>query len=213
MRRWVVTLLMTGLLGAAVAPASAADEIGLSRDGERWGDSLTQPLFDPDTLWVPGDSRTVSFYVRNQADSRATLTTTVRTGDRDALLANDHITLRARAGGRWIPLRNGKPSPELTDASLRPGAPVKVEVQAAFDPRATNATQADSLRLMFEVRLTEVTTADADQPDDDPDDSGGWLPRTGAGLAVTVLWIAGMLMAVGAVLALAGRREREQEHV
>lgn len=219
MRRWVVTLLMTGLLGAAVAPASATDEIGLSHDGVRWSDTLTEPLFDPDTVWVPGDSRTVSFYVRNQADSNATLTTTVRTGDRDNLLADDHVTLRARAGGRWIPLRNGSPSSELTDASIRPGAPVKVEVEASFAARSTNVSQSQSVRLVFEVRLTDATARqpddrdDADDADDADDDRPGWLPKTGAGAVVTLLWLGGILVMLGAVLAFAGRRKREQDHV
>lgn len=234
MRRLVVTLLMTGLLWGAVAPASAADEIGLSRDGEHWADTLTEPLFDSDTLWVPGDSRTVSFHVRNQAESNAWLTTTVRTDDRDNLMANDHVVLRARTGGRWFTLRNGEPSQELTAASIRPGAPVKVEIEATFDPRSSNASQADSLSLMFEVRLTDAAAgsdqgpgtdgsddgppdvkdpSETDQSDDETGGSPGWLPGTGGGTAVTVLWMAGILMAVGAALAVAGRRGKEREDV
>lgn len=208
MKRLAVTLLLTGLLGGVLTPAWAADEIGLSHDGERWADTLTEPLFDADTIWVPGDSRTVSFYVRNEAESNALLTTTVRTDDADNLVSNDHIALRARAGGTWFDLRNGEPSEELTDASIRPGSPVKVEVEAQFDPRSSNASQAGSVDLRFEVRLTE---AHADEPDDAP--PPGWLPPTGARVSVALLWIAGILMVVGTALTVAARRERESEHV
>lgn len=210
MRRWVVTLLMSGLLAATAAPAWA-DEVGLSHDGERWGDTLVEPLFDADTIWVPGDSRTVSFYVRHDADTDAVLTATVRSDDSDDLLADAHIALRARAGDAWFRLSNGEPSPELTEASIRAGAPVKVEVQAAFDPRSSNASQADSLSLEFEITMTEALT---DRPGDRPDDPPpGWLPPTGADVSATWLWAAGLLVVMGTALMIAGRREKERDNV
>lgn len=232
MRRLLTTLLTAAMVLAAVAPASADDKIGLSPDGEQWVDSLSQPLFDSDTVWVPGDSRTVSFYVRNQATTNATLTASVRTRDGDDLVADHHIVLRARVGDRWFALRNGKPSPALTDASIRPGAPVRVDIEAGFDPTSSNASQTDTLRLMFEVTLTDAAAGpdpapgenvpgdvptDVDgtgDPSDVHDDAGGfagWLPDTGAETPVILIWMAGTAIVVGAAVAVAGRRKGERE--
>lgn len=223
MRRLCVTLLFAGLLTGVAAPASAADEIGLSLDGERWADRLTQPLFDQDTLWVPGDSRTVSFYVRNQAGSDASLTASVRSSDQDGLMKNDHIALRARAGGRWFALRNGKPSQQLTEAVITPGTPVKIEVEAAFDPNSSNRSQTESVRLMFEVRLTDAAGSDVPQDGENPvagdgsdeesEGLAGFLPDTGSGIPVILMLMAGIATAVGATVVVAGRRERESDHV
>jgi LPXTG-motif cell wall-anchored protein len=217
MRRLRVTLLTTGLLLATLAPASADDQMGLSRDGKQWTDTLTEPLFDSESLWVPGDSSTVSFYVRNQAGTGASLTISVRTNSGHEVLADDNIVLRARSGGRWITLRNGRPSLELTDASIRTGAAVKVDVQAAFDVESSNAFQAERLDLTFEVRLADAVVGADAAPEstashDDSAGFAGWLPDTGSSTPVILIWMAGIAMAAGAALAVAGRRDREHEH-
>ncbi|WP_313407750.1 LPXTG cell wall anchor domain-containing protein [Aeromicrobium sp.] len=191
MRRLVATVLALGLVLVGVTPASAADQIGLSLDGTHWADTLEDSLFDPDVVWVPGDSHTVSFYVRNQADTNAVLSAAVLSGDGDHLLAGKHVSLRARAGGQWFPLVNGHPSPELTAASITPGEQVRVDVEAAFDPASSNASQSAALDVMLRVRLADAaasidpepggstpTDPPTDRPteptpSDDPSDSDG----------------------------------------
>ncbi|WP_146825372.1 LPXTG cell wall anchor domain-containing protein [Aeromicrobium flavum] len=210
-----MTVLTTGLLCGAVAPAAADDRIALSADGTVWADRLIEPLFDPSVVWVPGDTRTASFWVRNQAQSNASLTATVRSEDGDDLMSSRQVTLRARSGGPWVTLRNGTPSGGLTSVSIKPGSAVRVDVQAALDPAASNASQASSLDLGFDVRLAEAVDETANDTDGSDDESGsaGWLPDTGSGTPLILVWMAGIAMAVGAALAAAGRREKESEDV
>ncbi|MCL3836923.1 hypothetical protein [Aeromicrobium duanguangcaii] len=220
MRRLAPAAVSAGMLLAAVAPATAADEIGVSRDGRNWSATLTEPLFDPDTRWVPGDTRTVSFFVRNQASSHARLVATVRSDDGDDLWSDGHVTLRARVRGAWFPLHNGRPSADLTLESLRPGTAVRVDVRAGLDPASTNAEQASRLNLTFGLRLTDAdegvagATAEADGAtgsgrSDGPD---GWLSRTGTSAPAILIWLAAAATAAGAAFMAAGRREGEEEH-
>ncbi|SKB09926.1 hypothetical protein [Aeromicrobium choanae] len=221
MRRLLTVALAVGLLLAGVAPATASDEIGLSSDGVNWVDDLTVPLFDADLRWVPGDSRTVTFYVRNQAESDGELTVTVRANDPDGLLTADHVTLRARANGTWFTLRNGEPSDDLTAASIGAGGIVPVDLQATFSPGSSNASQRDASDVTLELRLTGVLdavdgTGDAPGTDGAPaagdsDDLTGWLPQTGAPASLLVLWLAVLVTAVGIAFVAAGRRRDELE--
>lgn len=185
MRRLLTTALALGLAFAGIAPAAADDGIGLSTDGTQWADTISEPLFEQDAVWVPGDKRTVSFHVRNQESSDAELTASVRSDDTDRLLGADHLRLRARVDGRWFVLRNGVSSPELTAASISPGSAVRVDLEAAFDPASSNASQAASLDFVIEVRLAEaVESTDpepggetpTDRPTDNSDDSANEDP-------------------------------------
>ena len=223
MRRLAPAAVSAGLVLAAVTPAAAADEIGVSRDGRRWSGTLTEPLFDPRTRWVPGDTRTVSFYVRNQGRTNARLVATVRSVAGDRLWSDGHLTLRARVRGTWFPLRNGQPSGDLTQESLRPGTAVRVDVQAGLDRASTNASQASGLELTFGLRLTEadegvagasaeVVEAGEAAGSGRSGGSDGWLSRTGASAPAILIWLAAAATAVGAAFLAAGRREGEDEH-
>ena len=151
----VLTCLCLALMAG---PASADGRIGLSRDGSTWSQTLPGSLFDPSIRWVPGDSRTASFFVRNQAESGASLRVDVRSGDRDQLLANDDIRLEARAhGSRWFPLQNNDISRTLTSRMLGVGESVKVDVRAVFDAASTNQSQRKSLALRSLVTLADAT--------------------------------------------------------
>ncbi|KQO38261.1 LPXTG cell wall anchor domain-containing protein [Aeromicrobium sp. Leaf245] len=162
-------LATTTLLGASVA--YAADEIGLSDDGVTWSSGLDAPLFDPDVRWVPGDSRTESFYVRNEGPSGASLTIEARSADEDDLLADDDIDLRARAdGGAWVELRNGVASARLTEREIEQDGVVQVDVNATFDPTSTNRSQVRRLALDLRVRLADAAGTDGES---DADADGG----------------------------------------
>ncbi|RZI86994.1 MAG: LPXTG cell wall anchor domain-containing protein [Microbacterium sp.] len=228
----LAVVLVSLALGAS--SAAAADEIGISEDGTSWGAGLDEPLFDPAVRWVPGDSRTESFFVRNQGPSGASMTIEARSADRDDLLEDDEIDLRARvAGGRWVELRNGVASTRLTDREIAEGGVVEVDVNARFDPSSTNQSQVKRLALDFRVRLSDAAGADGESDADadggadadaDADGSGvdadldlpvagvadGTLPDTGTTTDRWLLVIAGSLVLTGATL-LARRRELEKE--
>lgn len=221
-------LTTTTLLGVSVA--HAADEIGLSDDGVTWSSGLDAPLFDPDVRWVPGDSRTESFYVRNEGPSGASLTIEARSADEDDLLADDDIDLRARAdGGAWVALRNGVASTRLTEREIEQDGVVEVDVNATFDPTSTNQSQVRRLALDFRVLLADAagtdgesdadadggTDADLDGPGVDADldppageETTGALPGTGT---TTERWILllGAALVVGGTSLVVRRRDRE----
>ncbi|RYY50067.1 MAG: hypothetical protein EON53_03430 [Actinomycetales bacterium] len=169
-RRLLLALAVTtSLLGASVAYASG--EIGVSEDGTSWSSGLDGPLFDPDVRWVPGDSRTKTFYVRNQGPTGASMTIEARSTDEDDLLADDEIDLRARAdGGAWVDLRNGAASAELTDDAIEQDGVVRVDVNASFDPASSNRSQTARVALDFRVHLADAVGSDGES---DADADGG----------------------------------------
>jgi len=204
-------------------PAVAADEIGLSNDGTSWSPSLPQPLFDPAFRWVPGDSETASFYVRNQGPTSALLTVEARSADTDELLENEDIMLRARAdGGDWVDLENGTASESLNAQSIGRGGVVRVDVNVTFDPASTNQAQAKQVRLSFAVTLADaLEDADGDGPSDEGgsgggsnDDSGdlaGIIPDAGSPLGPLFVGVGATLLGVGLALVVRRRRDEEAE--
>lgn len=214
--RGATALLVSVLLALWSAPAHAADEIGFSNDGVTWAPALAQPLFDPEFRWVPGDSRTATFFVRNQGPTSAVMTIEARSADADELLGHDDIHLHARvAGGSWVPLRNGIASASLTDEGFDAGDVVQIEINAAFDPATVNQSQSKSLPLTFEVTLADAASIPAPEGPDSETPGvetpgsgetaagparGGVLPSAGAAVGPGLLLAALMLCALGAVM-------------
>ncbi len=215
--------LATVVVGATcllAPPAHAAEEIGLSNDGTTWSSTLEHPLFDPAFRWVPGDSETASFYVRNQGPSSALLTIEARSAGTDELLDDDDIALRARAAdGEWVSVENGVASRSLTSESIRRGDVVEVVVNATFDPVSTNQSQTRHLLLRLDVTLTDALEDGGGEGagnDDGPGGSGvgsgslaGLLPETGSATTWLALWVGALLAGLG--LALAARRRQDDE--
>lgn len=207
--KWFCGCLLGFVLIGAAAPASAADDVGLSLEGTQWSSSLNESLFDPNFRWIPGDDETASFYVRNQGPTRALLTIGVRSVDADDLLADDDIALRARvADGDWVALDNGVPSASLTERSIARGGVVRVDVNATFDPASTNQSQTKQLRLAFDVTLTDSLEG----VDDSADDHSGVLPGAGSNLGLWIVPIAAGALALGAWILIARRRYDEVRH-
>jgi hypothetical protein len=223
--RLLLALVVTTVLLGATA-ARAADGIGISDDGTSWSDGLDAPLFDPALRWVPGDSRTETFFVRNQGPSGATMTIEARSRDEDELLADDDVDLRARAdGGAWVELRNGVASTRLTDGAIGQGGIVRVDVNARFDPTSTNQSQSRQLALRLRVTLADArgdvdhgggadadadVDADADADTHGPVDAGpggdeGNLPATGAPALRDWAALGALTLALGGLLARRGR--------
>lgn len=177
MRRAALVLPFFFLPAFAAPPAFAADELGLSSDGVTWAGSLEQPLFDAGVRWVPGDVRTSSFFVRNQAAERGDLTVEVERTVRDQLLQSSFLEISARAGGQpWTSVTAGGLQQLLTAEDLLSGRPVEVEVRVTLDEDAPNETMVLGTDLDFRVTLTQseiVADAGGDQDGSDGDGSGG----------------------------------------
>ena len=125
-------------------------------------------LFDDAFRWVPGDSETESFYVRNQGPTDAVMVIEARSADSDELLSNDEIELRARVdGGTWVDLENGAPSKSLSQQRIGEDDEVHVDVNATFDPASTNQSQNKALDLTFTVTLADAFERGGDDADDD----------------------------------------------
>lgn len=212
-RTVAAVLLVIAPAGGAVAgttPAWAANEAGLSLDGRAWSSSLSGPLFDADTRWVPGDMETRSFLVRNQGATGSVLTVTVDSGDADRLLALDDIELSARsANGPWVSVHNGQPSQRLTKQILARTGQTRVDLRADFRPESINRSQRKALGLTFVITLTQAMTGGA-SPDGISGNNAGNLPQTGATIEPWMTWTAAAL--IGAGLLLVGRRRKEQDN-
>ncbi len=207
------SLLSSWPLGLAIvlmgsAPAIAADQIGLSRDGVNWTSSLSGGLFESSMLWVPGDSESAVFHVRNQGPSSALLTIEARSADTDELLSNEDIRLRTRAdAGPWVDLENGVPSEGLTQRAIQRGDTVRIELNATFEPSSPNRSQRKRLAPVFSVTLVDALEAGGRGGDRSDDAGGGGLmPDTGSPISVWVVVLAGGMLATGVRLA---RRRRE----
>lgn len=207
-RRCVLALVAPVLLlGLVVTPARAEDRLGVSADGSTWTTVLAGPLFDPSERWVPGDVRSSTFYVRNQAAEGGTLAIEATAVDLDALVAHDDITLELRRdGGAWEPLpADGRPH-GLARPGLPASADARIDVRASFTPTSPNRSQTSQLQLDLRVLLTEATEV-AGPSDDEP---GGLLPDTG-GVELAVL-VAGVgFILIGYAIVLGATRNRRTE--
>jgi LPXTG-motif cell wall-anchored protein len=201
----VAAAVAAAALGAA--PARADDEIGLSLDGRHWSDELRRPLFDPGFRWVPGDTETRSFFVRNEGPSDARMTVRVVSDDPAGLLADEDIDLRARAAGsEWVRFSNGQDVTELVEEAIGQGGRARIDVRVAFDPSSTNQSMSEVLPLEVVVTLTEDGPLPDDGNDEEPD---GILPGTGGVVDPWVVVLGAALLAGGIAL-LAGRRRGER---
>lgn len=205
--RALVVAACAALAVLAPSTAQAADEIGFSNDGVTWSSSLPNPVFDPAFRWVPGDSRTASFFVRNDGPSTALMTIEARSADTDELLAVDDIDLQARVvGGSWVAIENGIASGPLTQGSIARGDVVQIQVNATFDPNSSNQSQSKRLPLSFTVTLTDALESVSA--------GGGLLPSTGAKIGFWPLTLAlGASVVGGALLARRSTSAEESAHV
>lgn len=209
----VVTAAVVAV-GAAAAPANA-NEIGLSEDGVTWSDSLVEPIFEPDFVFVPGDVEVRSFQARNDGPSAGVLTVDVIASDPDALLANDDFLVEAQVGsGPWVNVEPGT-TRAATELKIAQGARTDVRIRATFD---LDSTSEDEL-IPFSVRLTMSEDSDVggvDEGDGDGNGGGavggvdtGALPDTGSPVEMVFLWLAAGLIGAGLALVLPRRRRRE----
>lgn len=215
MKRFLGRLLGMTLLiaGASLSPAFAANELGLSRDGVNWSNSITNPIFDESMRWVPGDSEAATFYVRNQGGTLGDLTVDVlgsRVGD---LIDSGDLHVTAKGGnGAWTKVSEGGTHRLLTSLNIPDGAVVPIKVTVAFDFSSPNATQNRASDLNFRVALAQaaaIAPTDDEKGNKKDDETGSsGLPGTGAPAIGWFVAISAVLMGVG--LALVRRRHEEE---
>lgn len=173
----VMTAALPGaLLAASNARAAIADgELGLSNDGVIWGRTLAHPLFDSAFRWVPGDTETRSFFVRNQSGQAGDLVIDVQGSRANALMQTGDLSVSARGvDGAWQAISEPGRHRLLSEVQVPSGDRKRVQVTVAFGPASTNQSQIKALDLKFQVRLTEhIDSEGRPRP-------GNGLPDTGA---------------------------------
>lgn len=173
MRTPLALLAAAAVVGLTAAPAAAAQEIGLSRDGVTFAEQLPGPIFEPSTLWVPGDERSATFFVRNQGVSAADLTILVTEGDDGGLISSGDADLSAVAPGSV----EQTPASEAADGvvlerRLAKGESVPVTLTLSYDEAADNETQDLMDGIGVNVRLAGDETAGGGVVDVGGDDGG-----------------------------------------
>lgn len=192
----LVVLVLTG------SPASAADEIGLSPDGVTFTPELAQPLFDSAIRWVPGDSRSATFFVRNQGGSAARLAVDILGRVPSDLLDTGDISITATGGGTSLtPATDGGTHRLLSRDSLDDGQVVPITITIAFDEDSTNETQLLASTIDFRVTLNGIAAIDSNGAEGQLSDGNAALPDTGApGLLGLAIFAALCLGAGGALI-------------
>lgn len=214
-RRWgvivvVYSVVVMVLVVAVASSAHASDEgVSLSHDGHTWHESLSESLFDPGIRWVPGDRATTSFYVRNGGDGDAQMSIDVLAEDSDLLLAEDDIDIDVRVGeGDWQPLATGGTT-TLTRSALPEGATTQVHLRVGFAWHSPNRSQDKALPLKMSVTLTQTGPGKGGPGGGGPGAGpGGVLPDAGAQVPPWLVWLAAVLVGVGAASLVAGRKEQ-----
>ncbi|GEM_PF-6585427 len=202
--RWAAAVALVAMLvggaPAEAAPGATAVGVAVSRDGVHWSARLPTPLFDAATAWVPGDSRSAAFYIRNQAADPARLSVAVRVSDPDGLVGNKDIRI-----GAGIP---GASPHELTGGTTRWDGPVlavgqarQLSITADFDPASPNRSQRRHLSFDVVVTLSSDLGMEGSPGSGGP---GGPLAFTGADLRWSTLAVAALL-GVGVALLGSGR--------
>jgi LPXTG-motif cell wall-anchored protein len=197
--RAAACLAVMTCLTLTAGPAIASDDIGLSRDAVTWASELSDGLFDGAFTWVPGDSETESFYVRNQGPTDAVMVIEARSADSDDLLSNEDIKLRARVdGGTWADLENGAPTKSIRLHRIGKDDVVHVDVNATLNPTSTNQSQNKTLDLTLTVTLAETLQSGRGNSHHDV------LPATGVQISNWLVILAGVMLTLGARLVLRG---------
>ena len=93
---WVAgfaTLACVLLIGAG--PSRPVPSVSYSSDAESWSHTLSDPLFDNEIRWVPGDERSTEFYVSNDTEDDGRLVLFVKS---PSLALREALTLSVEGG-------------------------------------------------------------------------------------------------------------------
>jgi LPXTG-motif cell wall-anchored protein len=197
-----VVAMVTVALGAP-APAIAAEGISFSRDGVTWTPSLPSPLFDDAVRWVPGDSRTAVFYLRNDSGADARLQVDVRTRDLDDLMRVGDLEIASRVDdGPWGAV-SAPGTHRTADGSAAAGSVHVIEMRVTLP--AESDARSQTLRVGFDV----LVTLSHEDIGVETSPSGAGLPTTGGTVDAALLLTGASAVMIGGAL-LAGRRRRRR---
>lgn len=207
--RFSIVLLALLFMAVSAPPVQAADGFGVSSNGKDWGRSVTQRLFHEQTLWVPGDEATGTFYVRNREEGPAEMTVDVISTDTGALMETGdlHITAEGNSG-HWTSVARPGVHELLISTNLTAGAVEPVRVKVSFAAESGNISQLRSTQLDFRVTLSAATAAGPD--DNQP--PGGWLPDTGVHNVIWFAILAAVLIGIGSALIVWRKNMEEIRH-
>lgn len=224
-------------LAVALAPAlsaQAAGTIQVSDDGVTYGATYPGVLFDGISTFVPGDTQTEVFYLRNSGPDAGYVRITVYGAAGDPALLSS-LSLRAS-----VPARSG---PDVVVSSAAPcwvlnegiflaaGATLSVTTTLTLDAAAGNPTQKSVANFGVGVNLTDTAIALAPSeceysgislvaldPDPDPGPTAGaasgsgTLTISGSGLPIMLIGVTAFIMGVGLFfVVVAWRRRREDD--
>ncbi len=220
-RRLLIALAMAVLaLCGWSAPALAAGELGLGTDGVHFASTLPAPLFDPAFRWVPGDSETATFYVRNQAKNAGALDITMLAPAVHDLIDSGDLTVSAKFENKpFVSVTTAGAHTLVDSVTVPPKGIRKITIRVDFKPTSPNATQDKVLDLRFKVTLSQ-RGADVSGPQTGGGNghgnggvsAPGSLPSTGNDVSPLTIILGALLCAAGAGLALFGqRREARKE--
>ncbi len=196
--------IMVITVGSSAAPARAAGELGLSVDGVTWAPSINTPLFDSSMTWVPGDSETVMFYLRNQGGSAGNLTVDVIGSKAGDLLDSGDLHITATGGGGdWAVVSQSGQHRLLTAPNIADGSVTPITVNATFDTSSLNLTELTSANVRFLVTLSQASAVGGD--------GDGLLPDTGAPDLRMYVALSAILLGTG--LGFVTRRNQPQREV
>lgn len=206
MKRLGAGLFIMILAVGTATPAHAAGELGLSVDGVTWVPSINTPLFDSSMTWVPGDSESVTFFVRNQGGSPGNLTVDVIGSSAGDLLDSGDLHVTAKGGGgEWVVVSDAGQHRLLTAPDIADQAVTPITVNASFDASSVNMTQLSAANVRFLVTLSQAAGSGGE---------AGQLPDTGAPNLLLYAALSAILLGTG--LGFATRRsepDREVHHV
>lgn len=188
----------------SAAPAQAAGELGLSVDGLTWAPSISTPLFDSSMTWVPGDTESVTFFLRNQGGSTGNLTVDVIGSKAGELLDSGDLHITATGGGGdWVVVSDSGLHRLLTALNIPDEAVTPITVRATFDASSHNTTQLTEANVRFLATLSQASDVGGD--------AEGLLPDTGAPDLRMYVVLSAILLGTG--LGFVTRRNQQQREV
>ena len=222
-----VSVVITGaavgalILGSAVAPASAATGLELSRDGTTYSSTISGTLFDQNTISVPGDVQPANLYIRNSSTAAGFLRVTLASVTVSDPLLSSAMTVSASSPafpGSAAALADAQPCRVLTEGDLvAPGGVVKLSTQLKLGDLHGATGQNGSAIFSLRVSLSDAAvgsllpTECGSGTDIPAADGGGKIPlaMTGAEPPIALIMGAASILGIGIFLVIAARRRRE----
>ncbi|MET4782607.1 hypothetical protein [Glaciihabitans sp. UYNi722] len=219
-----VTLAVIVMLGAGIAPASAAtDSVLLSRDGIHYSTSLSGGLFDGAAALIPGHSVSTELWIKNPTAAPASVRVSVQGVNASSpafatgvALSTASSLVAAKASAE--PLVDVRRCDVLTSVPrLAPGAVMQIALTFTMDDMVGTVAQTDSVGLDLLVALRDAQAGPfaASACDDDGvvvasnSKQLGTIAYTGTELPVPLIIAAGPMLGVG--IFLVGRRRRRAD--